>query len=43
MHPPSIIRQILQSINKRISQLSSNQAAFDTLYENAMFGELIIL
>ena len=29
-HPPSIIRQIPQSINKRISQLSSNQSAFDT-------------
>jgi hypothetical protein len=29
-HPPSIIRQIPQSINKLISQLSSNQSAFDT-------------
>jgi hypothetical protein len=38
-HPPSIIRQIPQSINKRISQLSSNQSAFDTsvpLYKNAL-------
>jgi 6-pyruvoyl-tetrahydropterin synthase len=38
-HPPSIIRQIPQSINKLISQLSSNQSAFDTfvpLYESAL-------
>jgi hypothetical protein len=38
-HPPSIIRQIPQSIDKLISQLSSNQSAFDTsvpLYESAL-------
>ena len=39
-NPQSVIRQIPHSINKRISQLSSNQSAFDTsvdqLYKNAL-------
>ena len=38
-HPPSIIKHVPNSINKRISSLSSNQSSFDSaapLYENAL-------
>jgi hypothetical protein len=38
-HPPSIIKQIPLSVNKRISQLSSDQNAFSAaapMYENAL-------
>ena len=38
-HPPSIIKQIPLSVNKRISQISSDQRAFSIaapLYENAL-------
>lgn len=38
-HPPSIIKQIPKSINKRISSLSSNQQSFDECkpsYESAL-------
>ena len=38
-HPPSIIKHIPKSINKRISSLSSDQSSFDssaTLYEDAL-------
>ena len=38
-HPPSIIKQIPKSINKRLSSLSSDQQSFDeckAVYENAL-------
>ena len=38
-HPPSIIKQIPNSVNKRISSLSSDQSSFDSsapFYENAL-------